>query len=93
MRSTGRALEWLAMSLPEQKLTDSRVQNAVACVTRLVGSQRYQWNAPSLSTREIVALGHAMHALATYDERVFKPADVEEKEKPAATANRDVEAR
>ncbi len=95
LRTTGRVLEWLAMSLPEKRLEDARVVSAVDYVTQLLGSQRYQWNAPSLSTREIVSLGHALHALAIYDERVFKPADVEEKpaaEKPSpATASRDVE--
>ena len=66
-------------------------------VTQLLGSQRYQWNAPSLSTREIVSMGHALHALAVYDQRVFKPADAEEKpaaEKPSpATASRGGETR
>jgi hypothetical protein len=92
LRTTGRLLEWLAMSLPEQKLTDPRMINAVECVTRLVGSQRYQWNTSSLSTQEIVSLGHALHGLAIYDQRAFKPFDdaekpAEEKE-PAATASR-----
>jgi len=82
LRSTGRVLEWLAMSLPDEKLEDARVVNAVECVVRLLGSQRYQWNAPSYSTQEIASLGHALHALNVYDQRVFKPADVEEK--PAA---------
>ena len=61
-------------------------------VTRLLSSQRYGGNVPSLSTREIGAVGHALHALTTYDERVFKPADSAEKppaEKPSpATASR-----
>jgi hypothetical protein len=82
LRSTGRVLEWLAMSLSEKQLEDARMVAAVEYLTQLLGGGRYQWNAPSLSTREIVSLGHALHALATYDERVFKPADVEEK--PAA---------
>jgi hypothetical protein len=87
LRTTGRVLEWLAMSLPDKRLEDARVVAAVDYVTSLLGAQRYQWNAPSLSTREIVSMGHALHALATYDERVFRPADVEEKpapEKPPA---------
>ena len=74
--------------LPDKRLEDARVVSAVDYVTQLLGSQRYQWNAPSLSTREIVAMGHALHALSIYDERVFKPADVEEKpaaEKPSPT--------
>jgi len=97
LRSTGRVLEWLAMSLPEEKLTDPRVVNAIECVLRLVGSQRYQWNAPSLSTQEIVSLGHTLHALAIYDGRAFKPFDVEEKpageKQPATTASRSDESK
>jgi hypothetical protein len=97
LRTTGRVLEWLAMSLSDKRLEDARVVAAVDYVTGLLGGQRYQWNAPSLSTREIVSMGHALHALSTYDERVFKPADAEEKpadEKPSpATARREIEAR
>jgi len=93
LRSTGRVLEWLATSLPDEKLRDARVVGAVECVTRLVGSQRYQWNTPSLSTQEIVSLGHALHGLAIYDQRAFKPFDAVEKpaaeKQPSATANRD----
>lgn len=93
LRSTGRVLEWLAMSLPEQKLDDSRVVNAVECVVRLLGSQRYQWNAAPLSTREIVSVGHALHGLNVYDDRIFKPADAVEQpaadKAPPAAAQRD----
>jgi hypothetical protein len=85
LRSTGRVLEWLAVSLPDDKLTDPHVVAAVDYVSRLVGSQRYQWNVPAFSTREIVAWGHALHALAVYDQRVFKPFD-EAPAKPAAPA-------
>jgi hypothetical protein len=89
LRSTGYVLEWLALSLPEAKLTDPHVVAAVESVLRLVGSQRYQWNAPSLSTREIVSLEHALHALVIYDQRAFAPFDRVEKpaaEKQPATA-------
>jgi hypothetical protein len=95
LRSTGRILEWLAMSLPDGRLQDAHVTNAVTYVSNLLGSQRYQANAPALPTREIAALGHALHALAVYDERVFKPADTLEKpaaKKQPATANRDVKS-
>ncbi len=73
LRSTGRVLEWLAMSLPEVRLDDAEVIKAVEYVANLLGTQRYQWNAPSLSTREIAALGHALHGLAIYNERAFTP--------------------
>jgi hypothetical protein len=86
LRSTGRILEWLATSLPDKRLEDSRVMSAVEYLANLLGSQRYQAGTSSLSTREIVAAGHALHALALYDERVFEPADGAAKpatEKPA----------
>lgn len=93
LRSTGRVFEWLAMSLPDEKLKDTRVVSAVECVARLVGSQRYQWNAPSLPTQEIVSLGHALHGLAVYEQRAFKPFDAAGKpaaeKQPSSTASRD----
>jgi hypothetical protein len=93
LQSTGRVLEWLAMSLPEEKLKDPRMLSAVECILRLVGSERYQLNAPALSTQEIVSWGHALHALAIYDARAFTPTDGNQKptgeKQPAATANRD----
>ena len=70
------------MSLPDEKLEDAHVVNAVECLNRLLVIQHYQWNAQSLPTQEIASLGHALHALNVYDQRVFKPADAEEK--PAA---------
>ena len=58
LRSTGRVLEWLAMSLPDKQLEDARVVNAVECVNRLLVSPALpERNAPSLPTREIVSLG------------------------------------
>jgi hypothetical protein len=76
IRSTGRVFEWLAVSLPERQLEDARIISAVEYLTSLLSNQRYQWNTPALSTREIVSVGHAVHGLTVYDERVFKPADV-----------------
>lgn len=82
LRSTGRVLEWLAVSLSDKQLENARVVNAVDYLTRLVGSRRYQWNAEGLPTQEVVSLGHALHALVVYDQREFQPADAPEK--PAA---------
>jgi len=78
LRSTGRVLEWLAFSLPDEQLQDPQVVNSVNYLTRLLESRRYRWNAPSLSTREIGSLCHALHALAIYNRRVFKPAEAKE---------------
>ena len=91
LRSTGRVFEWLAMSLPNEKLKDPRVVGSVECLVRLLGSERYELNASSLSTQEIVSLGHALHALAIYDQRVFQAADAGDKpakEPESATASR-----
>jgi hypothetical protein len=84
LRSTGRVLEWLALSMTDRKLEDPRVMKAVEYVAGLLDGQRYDWNATSLSARDVAALGHALHGLSVYDDRVFKPADVPATEKPAA---------
>ncbi len=85
--ATGRVTEWLAMSLPEGRLTEPRVVRALEQVLRLLDNQRYQGNVAALSTQEIGAFAHALHALAVYDQRVFQPIDAAEKaaaEKAAA---------
>jgi len=84
--ATGRVLEWLALSLPDNRLDDPRVVRAVDLVTRLLNSKRYQQNVPYLPTRELDAMGHALHGLSLYNERVFAPFDAEEK---AATETAD----
>jgi hypothetical protein len=85
LSATGRVLEWLALSLPDGRLEDPRVIRSVELVIGLLNNQRYQRNVPYLPTRELDALGHALHSLSLYDERVFAPADVEEK--PAAESS------
>jgi hypothetical protein len=94
LRPTGRILEWLVVSLPDGKLEDQQLAKSVEYVAGLLGSQRFGWNTPSLSTQEIAAVGHALHALDVYDDRVFKPVDPPAGEKPAAeqsaAASRDV---
>ncbi|MCE5269311.1 MAG: hypothetical protein LLG00_15650, partial [Planctomycetaceae bacterium] len=52
LRATGHVLEWLALSLPQQRLEDAGMINAVTYLTSLLGSERYQGNASALSTRE-----------------------------------------
>jgi hypothetical protein len=72
-RSTGHVLEWLAMSLPEDRLDDPRVVRSVEYVNRLLSSQPYRQSLASLSTQEIESLMHALHALVVYDQRFFRP--------------------
>lgn len=68
LQTTGHILEWMAYSLPEESITDPRVVKAVAYLAGILqdGESR-NW--------EIGPLGHAVHALAIYDSRVFKPHD------------------
>jgi hypothetical protein len=64
LETTGHILEWLVYSLPEEQLTDPRVVKAVTFLTDLMGQALdYEW--------EIGPKGHALHALAIYDERLF----------------------
>lgn len=73
LRSTGRILEWLVVSLPEKRLDEPGVVRAVAQVNTILGSRRYLSTGASLSPRETAAMLHAVHALLVYDERFFRP--------------------
>jgi hypothetical protein len=64
VQTTGHILEWLAFSLPEEQLTDPRVIKSVNYLASLMLSYRtHKW--------EIGHRGHALRALALYNERVF----------------------
>ncbi|MBL7039965.1 MAG: hypothetical protein ISR77_15110 [Pirellulaceae bacterium] len=64
LNTTGHTLEWLALSLPDEELRDPRVVKSVDYLTRLLDNNRsYDWG--------FGARGHALHALAIYDMRVF----------------------
>ena len=83
MQTTGHVLEWLAFSLTDEQLRDPRVVKAVKYVTDILLHEHYtQW--------EVGHLGHGLHALQIYNERVFG-SEVRSFEglvqrKPAATA-------
>jgi len=85
LRTTGRVLEWLVLSLPQEELRDARAVKAVDYLTRLLEARCRQGNIAWLSTQEIDVVGHALHALSLYDERMFKPSDVKEPEAAAQT--------
>jgi hypothetical protein len=64
LQTTGHILEWLIYSLPEAELQDKRLVHGVKYLTGLLSDGKAtHW--------EIGPLGHALHALALYDERVF----------------------
>jgi len=64
LQTSGHILEWLVYSLPQEDLQDKRVVHGVEYVTTLLAEgKNTRW--------EIGPLGHALHALALYDERVF----------------------
>ncbi|WP_425614465.1 hypothetical protein NA78x_004334 [Anatilimnocola sp. NA78] len=64
LETTGHITEWLAYSLPQDELTDPKMEKSVAYLTKLLYDGRNEkWN--------IGPLGHGLHALALYDERVF----------------------
>ena len=66
LQTTGHTLEWLAYSLPTEELTAPRMVRAVDYLSGiLLADTQRQW--------EIGTLGHGLHALALYDQRVFKP--------------------
>jgi hypothetical protein len=64
LETTGHVTEWLSYSLDEEQLTEPRMVKSVAYLTNLLHEGRNgKWN--------IGPLGHGVHALAIYDERVF----------------------
>ena len=64
LETTGHVLEWLVFSLPKQRLSDPQITKAVDFLTNLfLEHPNYRWS--------VGARGHALHALAMYDERVF----------------------
>lgn len=65
LQTTGHILEWLVFSLPEDDLTDPRVTKAVNYLADImIEGERRNW--------EVGPRGHALHALAIYDERLFE---------------------
>lgn len=64
LQTTGHILEWLCFSLDDDQLRDPRVVRSVKYVTDLLLVEKeHAW--------EIGHLGHALHALQLYNERVF----------------------
>ncbi len=64
LETSGHTLEWLACSMARDQLADPRLVRAVEYVTDLMWRYRGR-------TWDIGAKGHALHALALYDERAF----------------------
>jgi hypothetical protein len=64
LQTSGHILEWLVYSLPTDDLQKPEVVKGVEYVGKLLSEGKTtKW--------EIGPLGHALHALALYDERVF----------------------
>lgn len=64
VQTTGHMLEWLVYSCPDSQLEDPRLLRALDYLTGVLAAGKgTKW--------EIGPQGHALHALAIYDERVF----------------------
>ena len=64
LETTGHITEWLSYSLSKEELTSPEMVKSVSYLTKLLYDNRNtKWN--------IGPMGHGLHALATYDERVF----------------------
>jgi hypothetical protein len=65
IQTTGHMLEWLAWSLPEDELRDPRVLKAVDFVSSsLLANPNHAWS--------IGPLGHALHSLVIFHQRLYK---------------------
>jgi hypothetical protein len=64
VQTTGHIAEWLAYSLSKPQLVESRMTRSMDYLTTVLAENPTEkWS--------IGPLGHALHALAIYDERVF----------------------
>lgn len=78
VKTTGHILEWLCYSLEDKDVRSARTFRAANYLSSLLASNfNHEW--------EVGPLGHAIHALRLYDERVFQPYDGQEEvaRKPA----------
>jgi hypothetical protein len=75
--ATGRIMEWLVFSLPEDRLQDPQVLRSVIYLAQLLANRGASWNLNMMAPRDIDAVMHATQALSNYDQRVFKPFDPE----------------
>ena len=65
LQTTGHILEWLVYSVPSETLTDPRLFRAVDFLsTMLVNDSEKEW--------PIGTLGHGLHSLAMFNERMLK---------------------
>jgi len=65
LKTTGHILEWISFSLSDEELRDPRMIKAVDFLaTTLNNHDKHTW--------EIGPLGHGLHALLIYEDRVFK---------------------
>jgi hypothetical protein len=84
--ASGHVLSWLAYRLPDDRLNDTRMVQAVTFVTGVLEQWSSQWNVTETSPREISAVMHSLHGLRVYDRRFFK---VREPAKPEEVGKRD----
>lgn len=65
IKTTGHILEWISFSLSDEELRDPRMVKAVDYLaSTMLANDGHTW--------EIGPLGHALHALLIYEQRVFK---------------------
>jgi hypothetical protein len=71
IQTTGHMTEWLVFSLEDAELRSPRMIKSIDFLaTTLLGAPKRDWS--------IGPLGHTLHALVMYDERVFRPAEAAE---------------
>lgn len=63
LQTTGHVLEWLCFSLNDEQIREPWVTKTVTYVTNLLLDENHEW--------EIGHLGHALHALQMYNERMY----------------------
>ncbi len=87
LRATALIGQWLALSLPQERLGEPRMIKAVGRIAGGLESLASGWSCTASNPREIETVGHALYALRIYDSRMFQPAQTPsspKRKKPAA---------
>ncbi|HEX4000741.1 MAG TPA: hypothetical protein VHX65_19490 [Pirellulales bacterium] len=85
IQTTGHILEWLVFSLDDSQLRDPRIIRSVDFLsTQIIMHPNKAWS--------VGPFGHALHAIALYQSRVFTPSDPQFLQPPAVVAQAPLQA-
>lgn len=74
LRATALVGQWLALSLPESRLSEPAMVKAIEHIAGGLERLATGWNVAATKPRDIETVGYALYTLRIYDSRVFQSA-------------------